>query len=49
MEEMAETVDDSTGEEEIAGTFATIFNTIYNSSESNTEIQRKLKELVETE
>ena len=51
MEEMAETVDGSTGEEEIADTFATIFNTLYNSSESNAEmgeIQRKLKELVAT-
>ena len=52
MEEMADTVDGSTGEEEIAGTFAKIFNTLYNSSESNAEmeeIQRKLQELVRVE
>ena len=51
MEEMAETVDGSTGEQQIAETFANIFKTLYNSSESGEEmkeLQDRIQRLVGT-
>ena len=49
---MAETVDGNTGKNEIADTFASIFKTLYNSSESRKEmeeLQKRIQELVEIE
>ena len=52
VEELAESVDGSSGETEIADTFAKIFQTLYNSSESSNkmeELQKKIQELVDIE
>ena len=52
MEEMAETVDGVTGEQNIAGTFAGIFSTLYNGSGSQEEmvkLQDQLRGLVQDE
>ena len=45
IEELAETGDCSTGEDEIANTFSNICNTLYNSAESSEEmvlLQKKI-------
>ena len=52
MDELAETVDSVTGEQEVADTFAKIFNNLYNSSGSQqgmTDLQDCIRGLVQTE
>ena len=52
MEEMAETVDNMTGEQEVADTFAGTFNTLYNSSGSKKEmvdLHKRIQSLVQSQ
>ena len=52
MEEMAETVDNVTGEQGVADTFTGIFNTLYNSSgskEEMVELHKHIQGLVQSE